>query len=43
VAERLKATGAVLRPGDAATFAAAIEQQRAAVARTAQPGAQPRP
>jgi tripartite-type tricarboxylate transporter receptor subunit TctC len=37
VAERLKPTGAVLRPGDAAAFSAAIEQQRAAVARAAQP------
>jgi tripartite-type tricarboxylate transporter receptor subunit TctC len=36
VAERLMPTGAALHPGDAAEFAAAIEEQRAKVAAVAQ-------
>src|SRR6188472_1126254 len=36
VAERLKPTGATLRPGNGAEFAAAIEEQRAKVAAVAQ-------
>ena len=36
VAERLKPTGATMRPGTAADFAAAIEEQRAKVAAVAQ-------
>jgi tripartite-type tricarboxylate transporter receptor subunit TctC len=36
VAERLKPTGATMRPGDGAAFAAAIEEQRAKVAAVAQ-------
>ena len=36
VAERLKPTGATMRPGNAAEFAAAIEDQRAKVATVAQ-------
>jgi tripartite-type tricarboxylate transporter receptor subunit TctC len=39
VAERLKPTGATMRPGDGAEFAAAIEEQRAKVAAVAQAGA----
>jgi tripartite-type tricarboxylate transporter receptor subunit TctC len=38
VAERLKPTGATMRPGDGAAFAAAIEEQRAKVAAVAQAG-----
>ena len=38
VAERLKPTGAALRPGTGAEFAAAIEEQRAKVAAVAQAG-----
>jgi len=38
VAERLKPTGATLRPGTGAEFAAAIEEQRAKVAAVAQAG-----
>jgi tripartite-type tricarboxylate transporter receptor subunit TctC len=38
VAERLKPTGATLRPGNGAEFAAAIEEQRAKVAAVAQAG-----
>jgi tripartite-type tricarboxylate transporter receptor subunit TctC len=38
VAERLKPTGATLRPGNSAEFAAAIEEQRAKVAAVAQAG-----
>src|SRR4051812_17947591 len=40
VAERLKPTGATLRPGNAAEFAAAIEDQRAKVAAVAQAAAE---
>jgi tripartite-type tricarboxylate transporter receptor subunit TctC len=36
VAERLKPTGATMRPGDGAAFAAAIEEQRVKVAAVAQ-------
>jgi tripartite-type tricarboxylate transporter receptor subunit TctC len=36
VAERLKPTGATMRAGNAAAFAAAIEDQRAKVAAVAQ-------
>lgn len=36
IAERLKPTGATMRPGNAAEFAAAIEEQRAKVATVAQ-------
>ena len=36
VAERLKPTGATMRPGNGAEFAAAIEEQRAQVAAVAQ-------
>jgi len=36
VAERLKSTGAIMRPGTGAEFAAAIEEQRAKVAAVAQ-------
>jgi tripartite-type tricarboxylate transporter receptor subunit TctC len=39
VAERLKPTGATVRPGDGASFAAAIEDQRAKVAAVAQAAA----
>lgn len=39
VAEQLKPTGATMRPGNAAEFAAAIEEQRAKVAAVAQAGA----
>jgi tripartite-type tricarboxylate transporter receptor subunit TctC len=39
VAERLKPTGATLRPGNGAEFAAAIEEQRAKVAAVARAGA----
>jgi tripartite-type tricarboxylate transporter receptor subunit TctC len=39
VAERLKPTGATIRPGNAADFAAAIEDQRAKVAAVAQAAA----
>ena len=39
VAERLKPTGATMRPGNGAEFAAAIEEQRAQVAAVAQAGA----
>ena len=39
VAERLKPTGATMRPGDGVAFAAAIEEQRAKVAAVAQAGA----
>ena len=38
VAERLKPTGATLRPGNGAEFAAAIEEQRVKVAAVAQAG-----
>jgi tripartite-type tricarboxylate transporter receptor subunit TctC len=36
VAERLKPTGAVMRPGTTADFVAAIEEQRAKVAAVAE-------
>lgn len=39
VAERLKPTGTTMRPGNAAEFAAAIEEQRVKVAAVAQAGA----
>ena len=39
VAERLRPTGATMRPGNAAAFAAAIEDQRAKVAAVAQAAA----
>ena len=39
VSERLRPTGAVMRPGTGADFAAAIEEQRAKVAAVAQAGA----
>jgi tripartite-type tricarboxylate transporter receptor subunit TctC len=39
VAERLKPIGATMRPGNAADFAAAIEEQRAKVAAVAQTAA----
>jgi tripartite-type tricarboxylate transporter receptor subunit TctC len=42
VAERLKPTGATLRPGTAAEFAAAIEDQRVKVAAVAQATATPK-
>ena len=42
VAERLKPTGATMRPGNAAEFAAAIEDQRVKVAAAAQAFAKPK-
>ena len=42
VAERLKPTGATMHPGDAAEFAAAIEDQRVKVAAAAQAFAKPK-
>ena len=42
VAERLKPTGATVRPGDAGEFSAAIEEQRAKVAAVAQTMAKPK-